>query len=316
MVFDQGRKASERNKLLSVLLFSLTYVLPVVLPVAAAGAGFAAAGKHGLIRAAWITVAVASVFANGVISARKEKKAITVREAAISAKTELATTLTEAGEPLVVALSKICASPDPAEAQNALAVLTATSVGIAQEQCGHSSGKRCRTRSTFYRWDQHRLVRDHTKGRNDGEPARPAFDPAVGIGHRAAIATAQGEKVLWIKDLNVDATGDYVDLRDKPYRSLIAAPVRSASGSSFGLLTVDSDVPHSLTVVDVRYMTLVAGILAAGFAEIATRAQFGRTNGTVPSHVATPSATGETGAHDSLDSARSGNSDDISRGAT
>jgi hypothetical protein len=76
-----------------------------------------------------------------------------------------------------------------------------------------------------------------------------------------------GEEVLLVQDLQSAPPVYFHDYPGRAYQSFILVPVR-AGRRSYGSLMVDSDRPHSLTEIDVGYTILLAGILAAGIAQL------------------------------------------------
>lgn len=142
-------------------------------------------------------MAVGATLLNGYLSTVKLRGADTARSDAVSARTELTIGLTTAGQPLVTALPEVCSACAADEADNAVDVLVAKSVGIVQQQCGRTSGTRGQTRAAFYLLDQNRLVRRRYEGRDDGTPPRLTFTARQVPGARRAIETVRGERVIF-----------------------------------------------------------------------------------------------------------------------
>lgn len=78
---------------------------------------------------------------------------------------------------------------------------------------------------------------------------------------------ARGDDSLLVPNLRQAPPENFPDPQARSYSSFIASPVRTTY-RSFGLITVDSTKPNSLTIVDVGYIQLLAGLLAAGLAQL------------------------------------------------
>ncbi len=154
--------------------------------------------------------------------------------------------------------------------KSALDTLVNRAVATARAQCG--TGRKETYRSVFYRLDGDRLERAAYEGREDAPPPRQVFLAEDGDYARSVIRLARGEESLWIDDLH--EAPDFVDAKKRKFRSLISVPV-NANGRRFGLLGIDSPDPGTLRNVDRRFMILIAGVLAAGLAQLPTEGDLG-----------------------------------------
>jgi GAF domain-containing protein len=170
-------------------------------------------------------------------------------------------------------LGEVSASRDPEARRTALRVLVSAVVDIAQSQIGTISRpdvakrqSKPRIRSNFYAFsdsDTLKLVMYFPRNdspRQDFVRGRSYHDDDV------IDLAARSRQVRMVPDLLEVAPPYFEDAPGRSYRSLIAVPVR-AGQRSFGLLNVDCDQPHMLTDVDVGFMILLAGVLAAGLAQ-------------------------------------------------
>jgi hypothetical protein len=250
--------------------------LTVGLPVATAASTAIAALNSGSTRAYISLVAIAATFGTAYIGMQKDRKvqsSAVEAQAAIEEAVELAAkkkeavadAVTKAGKPIVNQLCIIARAPSAEARRASVEVLVSRIVELAQSQCGRFSGVPCKTRSVLYRLDhtQTRLLRYRHEGRNDDAP-RSEFDSAANAKQMAVVDLAKSERVLLVRDL--DKERHLVD-RTTNYKAFISIPVR-AQGQSYGMLSVDSDQVASLGEIDLGYMILLAGSLAAGLAQL------------------------------------------------
>jgi hypothetical protein len=242
----------------------LKYVVPAVLPVVGAGAGFIASSHAAPVRVYWILVALAAVLGAGVINAFKTYRADSASRDAVTARANLATAFTAAGQPLVTAVADVVAN-NGALRDSKLDTLKSRCLQVARSQCGRMAKERPNIRASLYALEGDTMTREMSEGRSSTPPR-----PKIGTETRkdvALIHLAMGESTLLEPDTAApNATGyQFDDAVTQSYRGFIAVPIRAAN-KNFGLLVVDSDVPDSLTEVDAGYVQLLAGLIACGVA--------------------------------------------------
>jgi len=251
-----------------VVVAVLKYAPLILLPILIALTTASAARSQGPTRVYWTLGAFGAVVLSGYLSVVRERHAVARRRDAVSARAELATTLTSGTRPLIQALGRVGAGRDLEESRAALSVLISKAVSLTQALCGRYSRFNGKIRTIFYEFDDDRLVRIEYAGREDGTPPRPFFSYSQGSGPERAIRVAQGEDAVLVTDLDdVPPGSEYSHLTGKAYKSLIAVPVR-AGETSYGLLATDSDIPGSLTKIDRSYMTFIAEIIGAAYSHI------------------------------------------------
>lgn len=96
-------------------------------------------------------------------------------------------------------------------------------------------------------------------GRQASTPPRRAFRAGYSQHKTEVLRFATSEEVLFVDDLYYHAPPHFVHSNDRSYHSFIAVPIR-AGETSFGMLTVDSDLPGSLTEADKGHIILLAGV--------------------------------------------------------
>ncbi|GAA4198888.1 GAF domain-containing protein [Actinocatenispora rupis] len=239
------------------------YGLIVVLPVATVVTTAAASVTAGPVRVYWILGTVAVTLIAGYLNVSEARKAERMRVTAVQARAELGESLSRAGQPLLEVLGRVVGTKAQVERKRHLEVLVTKSVELAASQCGRKETG-CRTRSVFYT-----LSRDGTELANPlksgwlGNSPRDRYTSTAGEAEREMVMLAQGERARLIGDVRRDSSDCLYP--GQQHRSFLAVPVR-ANGKSHGLLMVDSDVPDSLTEVDLGYLILIANALAAGLA--------------------------------------------------
>ena len=150
--------------------------------------------------------------------------------------------------------------------------------------CGHDSGVDNRTRSAFYRLvAPGTLQRIVWEGRRDPSPPREYFVAARNINDRGVLEIAKGGTALLVRDLSSAPPDYFADYPGRRYHSTITVPVRYGR-KRYGILTVDSDRPNSLTGIDVAYMLILSAKLGNELAKIEmeshdTRESLGREAG-------------------------------------
>jgi len=243
------------------------YILPTLLPFLAAVTSLVAGASAYPGKVYWSLGTVLFVTAAAALSSRNNRLADTATEAAVEAKAQLATALTGAGQPLITVLAELSAAGRFGYREK-IAVLQDRVVGIAKVQCGRTVAKNSsdHVRAVFYEFDpanRNRLVRKKFEGRNG---LTPRLDFVAGRSRQddGVVGLAQAENSLLVADIYVDAPA-YLDRNGRSFRSLISIPVQ-AGGKSFGLFAVDSSEPGIFNDIDVRYATLLAGLLACGLA--------------------------------------------------
>lgn len=98
-----------------------------------------------------------------------------------------------------------------------------------------------------------------------GKTPRPDFEATRSKNDREVVEIALGEDFLLCRNMATDAPAHMDKVSERPYRAFLQVPVRTEK-RSFGFLSVDSDVPYTLTDADVGYVILMARVLASGLA--------------------------------------------------
>ncbi|WP_326956581.1 hypothetical protein [Amycolatopsis sp. NBC_01286] len=252
---------------------TLRHALGVILPVGVPILSFLAAANQGAVKAYLIIGVIVCTAGSALLAVRKE---IRVRRASLeveSSKERLRISLAETSQPLVAALGHVSASHDLREKQSAIKVLLGLALKTLRGQCG--CGSRESYRSCFYLLDGDRLVRVNYEGRPGETAPRKTFDPADHSDSdrdrqadaRNAVDRALGEDALLVKDLHVEAPSYMVKPKERSYRTMLSVPV-NADAQRFGLLSIDSPEQETLKDIDRRYIMLIAGVLAAGLAQL------------------------------------------------
>jgi hypothetical protein len=236
-------------------------ILPLIIVLTTA----IAAVNHGPVRVYWSLGTFVAIFLTGLVNYNRDRVATTAREEAIRSKTDLATVLNDAGQPLVVALGSVTATRSVEDARREVAVLVDRAVSLAQTALGRSSSSR--TRATFYRIEGNRLVRKSYHGWTGCEAPRRDFVGGRSDHENEAIRIARGENALLVKDLPNHPPPHFADATGRPYQSFVSVPVR-AGNISLGLLTADADRAYALTEIEEGFMILIAGALGAGVAHV------------------------------------------------
>jgi putative methionine-R-sulfoxide reductase with GAF domain len=249
------------------MTFLSRQLLILILPALAVTTTFLAGANKGPVRIYWTLCAIGITFVQGFIHLRKEVVLRSAREEAIAARTNLAITVFDASQPVVAALQHIADADNPEDRRSAVDILIRCTVGLAHTQLGHQTGIRCSVRAAFYRLSGNRLIREYHQGRPGGRAPRAMFDARRSAEDSVAMACAQGEEALLEDDLENRPPRYMLDVQHRDYRSFISVPVRTPQ-RSFGMLTADSDKPHSLSDVDKGFLILLAGALAAGLAQL------------------------------------------------
>jgi transcriptional regulator with GAF, ATPase, and Fis domain len=244
---------------------AVRYGLPVFFPVAVASATAVAAVNEGSIKAFWAVTAIVATAASAVFTVLKERQARAASRAASVARAQLAAGLNRAGAPLLMGLGNVTTAKTPEDLQAAIEVLTARVVDIAHSQCGRHLRPGANLRSVYYAYVEDRLERRYWNGRQGNGTPRRQFRKGVSLHDTEVIRFVGTEEVLRVDDLYYHAPPHFNDAKGRPYRSFISVPVR-AGESSFGMLSLDSDLPATFTEVDTGHMILLAGVLAAGLA--------------------------------------------------
>jgi len=251
--------------------FPLTVGLPVITAVST---GLAALNK-GETRAYIGLVAVAATFGTAYYAMKKDRRAtdeaeratrLAVESAAALRKSEqeLAMTIIKAGHPLMAILGGIATSANDFDRSSEIRTLVSKVISLANSVCGKAAGEECNTRSVLYLLseDGRALTRYKYEGRT-GHAPRPTFREERNGIEKTVVDLAKSETVLRVEDL--DRTPHFTD-SERSYKSFTAVPVR-AGAVSYGLLAVDSDIAHTITAIDTEFLVLLAGSLAAAFAQ-------------------------------------------------
>lgn len=242
------------------------YAALVIIPVIVVATTAIAGAEQGPVRVYWSLGTVAAVLGTSILTINKEQSAVAARAEAIRARIDLATALTTAGQPLVVALGNVTTTETAQEAQATVAVLLDRAVSIARSEVGRLSS--CRTRAVFYRFNSGNLVRQTYYGYAGANVPRPEFTSGRSEHDNEVIRFANGENALLVQDLENNPPPHFSDNRGRSYKCFVSVPVRAGS-KSFGLLAADADRAFALTDVDKGYLILIAGALGAGLAHLA-----------------------------------------------
>ncbi|RKR88434.1 GAF domain-containing protein [Micromonospora pisi] len=243
----------------------MRYGFPVFFPASAVVSTFLASLNHGPIRVYWGLGAIAATTGTAIFGVFKERQASAAGDAAARARAQLASGLNRAGAPLLNALGKVTTAKTEQELRAAVDVLTTRVVDIGHSQCGRHNQPRANLRCVYYTYNHDRLERVVYVGRQTNTAPRRHFTNGASAHDNEAIRLTLSEDVLVVDDLHQTPPPHFNDAKGRSYRSFIAVPVR-AGETSYGLLTLDSDLPHSLTDVDKGHMVLLAAVLAAGLA--------------------------------------------------
>ncbi|WP_143737327.1 GAF domain-containing protein [Microbispora sp. GKU 823] len=257
------------------------YAPPILFPFAVAALSAIAAMNQGPVRVYWTLGSLGMIIANGVYNALQERAAATARDRAIEAYAELHTTLFDGGQPLVRALGDVAGAESRDKRNHAISILINRTVALAQTELGRrarSMGVKCNTRAAFYRLahespdgngkpGQVKLVREYYEGRSRDTAPRNDFVKDRSAHDNEAILIAENENATLVADLVNKPPAHFQDNMGRSYKSFIAVPVR-ACGRSYGLLTADSDEANSLGELDKGFLILMAGLLAAGLAQV------------------------------------------------
>lgn len=239
------------------------YGLIVVLPAATVVTTAAASVTAGPVRVYWVLGTIAVTLAGGYLNVNEARKAARMQITAVTAKAELGESLSRAGQPLLEVLGQVVGTRTPGERRQHLKVLVRKSVELAASQCGRRETG-CRTRSVLYR-----LNRDGTALEDPldagwlGRSPREGYAESASEAEREVVSLAKGKQARLVADVRQDRS-DFV-YPGQQSGAFLAVPVR-ANGKSYGVLMVDSDVPHSLSDVDLGYLILISNALAAGLA--------------------------------------------------
>lgn len=246
--------------------FGVPVALPIMITVSSAFAGATVAP----VKVYWWLGAIACTASMALLNTLKEVRSRKASLEGKAAREKVRMTLAEASQPLVSALAQVSVAVDAESKRRALDTLVNRAVATARAQCG--MGRKETYRSVFYRLSEDRLERQAFEGREDDPLPRLVFRMEDGDYARYVIKLAQGEESLWVEDLH--EAPDFIDAKKRNFRSLISVPV-NANGRRFGLLGIDSPEPGTLRNVDTRFMILIAGVLAAGLAQLPTEGSLG-----------------------------------------
>jgi hypothetical protein len=247
------------------------HTLGVFLPVGASALSFLVAANQGALKAYLIIGVIICTAGSALLAVRKEIIARRAGLAAESGKQRLRVSLAETSQPLVAALARVSSAIDLREKQSAIKVLLGQALATLRGQCG--CGTRESYRSCFYLLDGERLVRVMYEGRPGEAAPRTTFDPLDDHDQerqadaRNAVKLARGENALLVGDLHVEAPSFMARPKERGYRTMLSVPV-NAESLRFGLLSVDSPEQGTLKDIDRRYIMLIAGVLAAGLAQL------------------------------------------------
>ncbi|WP_326558942.1 GAF domain-containing protein [Micromonospora sp. NBC_01796] len=260
---DKLEPRSRQQKVISALGRG-RWALLVLLPAVVAAFGGFAGMKTGQTRVYFILITIFAALSLAFLNVWKEIQAKRARSSAVKAKGALADALSQAGKPLVTVLSKV-ADADGEERKAHVGTLMTLTLQIAASQCGRLTNKKCNIRSVIYQFTEDgRLVRAEWHGRQ-GKAPRLDFEASRGKNDREVIEIAQGEDFVLCYNIDKDAPSHIDGKESRPYKSFLQVPIRTER-RSFGFLSVDSDVPYTLTTADVGYVTLMARIIASALA--------------------------------------------------
>ncbi|ATE56971.1 MULTISPECIES: GAF domain-containing protein [Actinosynnema] len=238
--------------------YAISVLLPALAAIASAVAAFAegAARSYGIWGSAICAVGIACWGVLREVWAKREEADALARVK--RAKHEVL----GAAIPLVKELGKLAVVSADGAGRVPVQVLRNRVVAAARTQCG--TDDRENYRAALYLWrDGHLTLADH-EGRDGGRAPRAVFLPD-GEYERFVLRHARGSDPLFYEDLLEKAPESFGSVSPRSFRSLISVPVH-VSGRSFGMLSVDSPEPGSLTPVDRDHMILLAAVLAAGLA--------------------------------------------------
>jgi GAF domain-containing protein len=178
--------------------------------------------------------------------------------------------LAEACRPFVVAMCQVSAAADHDRRQADVRTLISGAVAAARAECG--SGARENYRSCLYSLTENKLQLVTFDGRPGMDEPRRRFDPNDPVEERQvdaalAIKTARGANVLFVDDLHENPPRSITDTKGRSYRTMLVAPV-NAGGQHFGLFSIDSPEPKTFSEADLRFVLLIASIIAAALIQV------------------------------------------------
>jgi hypothetical protein len=250
------------------------YAPSVLLPVFAVVTTVLAVVEHGPVRAYWALGAVVATLGTALFTVVKDRQEQAASSAAVAARNAVTSHLVRVGQPIVAALGDVTGAENPYDRRAALDVLVAMVIDVAVSECGRETVPGANVRSVYYELADNRLERRRFGGRRENVP-RKQFLLGNNEHDNEVVRLARGEEAVLVEDLENAPPPYFVDNRGRSYKSFVACPIRAGT-TSFGLLSVDSDIAHGLTDVDRGQIVLLAGALAAGLACCAGAAAAGR----------------------------------------
>jgi hypothetical protein len=232
---------------------------PVLLPIFAVVTAVLAAVRHGPVRVYWALAALVATLGTALFAIVRDRHAEAADSAALAARTAAVTHLSEVGQPLLAALGDVAGATDPYDRRAALDVLVAIVIDVAKSECGQGN-----VRSVYYQLSGDRLERRRFGGRQEHVP-RKQFVAGSTEHDNEVIRLARGHEPVLVEDLENAPPPHFLDSEGRTYRSFVACPIR-AGETSFGMISVDSDIGYGFTELDRARLALLAGVLAAGLA--------------------------------------------------
>jgi hypothetical protein len=156
-------------------------------------------------------------------------------------------------------LAELVTTPPGGQPDGRMSNFITLLVGLAYGKCAKSSLAGANIRCVLYglSTDGMTLTRYTSEGLL-GDAPRLEFKDVDGNVDRSAVELARGDQAVLHEDLGPS---------DKGYRSRAASPV-NAGTVRYGLFTVDSDVPGSLTDLDLKIVIFLARCLAGAIAHL------------------------------------------------
>lgn len=243
--------------------------LAVLLPVVTAVMASIAAVSEGQVKLYWTVGAITSTLGLALLNVIKEIGAEKAKMALAGAIMRVRIALAEASQPLITNLGRVSVARGNNKRPE-IRTLVDRALLVLRAQCG--TGTRESYRSSFYELQGDMLVRKAHEGRSGDDPPRERFDaddpvPARRGDAQRAVEIARGERAVVVEDLLDDQQSLISNPAERSYRTVLAAPV-NADGRRFGLLCLDSPEPGTLSKIDKHNIMLIAGVVAAGLAQV------------------------------------------------
>ncbi|MBB5868997.1 GAF domain-containing protein [Allocatelliglobosispora scoriae] len=239
-------------------------VLLALPPAAILACTFVAGRTHGGGAVAWIAAAVLLTIASASLTYWLDRRAVAHAITVGLARSIVAKSVNRSAEPVIGALNSVAASTCPEECHTSVQVLVSRVVDHSYNQCWLPEPTFAEIRCTYYELvGKEQLRRRHFGGRAD--VPRRDFKAERSLHDQEAIRLALDERSLLVNDLHTAPPPHFEDSLGRPYRSLVAVPVR-AGGTSYGLLVLDAAAPGTFGPIDLGQLQLMANLLGAGLA--------------------------------------------------